>query len=80
MTGLIPKVAKHSAISNLHIKLQSNTLYERSNISGIIAGYNEGVIFNSSVQGTDVKLSINNLGLITGRNAGMVSYSYSEKH
>ena len=77
VTGLIPKVAKHSAISNLHIKLKSNTLYERSNISGLIAGYNEGVIFNSSVQGIDVKLSVNNLGLITGRNAGMVSYSYS---
>ncbi len=76
-TGVIANVGKHSAISNLHIKFESDVQYNFSGITGIIAGYNQGVISNSSVQGTGVKIESNYLGLITGRNAGMIAYSYS---
>lgn len=78
-SGIIPKVSRHSAISNLHIKLATNTNYDigNGNISGILVGLNEGVIFNSSVQGTGVGIDSGNLGLISGRNSGLISYSYS---
>ena len=78
-SGIIPKVNRHSAISNLHIKFSSDIAYDlgSGNISGVIAGLNEGVIFNSSIQGTGAKISSNNLGLIAGRNSGLISYSYS---
>jgi len=74
--GIISAVLKHSAVSNFHVVINSNI--SQSGTYGIIAGINNGVIFNSSVQGTGRKLEgAGTVGLIAGVNNGMISYSYS---
>lgn len=86
-TAFIPLVAKHSAISNLHVVLKggseiSYAISSESSITSIIAGKNEGVIFNSSVLGTDISLNghigtNNYFGVLVGENTGLISHSYS---
>ena len=78
-TGIIPQVGRHSAISNLHIRLSAKEDGYKIGgaTSGIIAGLNEGVIFNSSIQGTGITINSTNMGLVSGRNSGLISYSYS---
>jgi len=75
--AIIPIVGEHSAISNLHVKL-NNAINGVAGNSGIIAGLNKGVIFNCSVQGTGVTIDgSGNLGLMAANNAGLISHSYS---
>lgn len=76
-SGIIAHIGRHSAVSNLHIRLSSGTNYSFTNIAGIIAGLNEGAISNCSVQGTGLNIGASSLGLINGRNDGIVAYSYS---
>lgn len=78
--GIIPAVAKHSAVSNLHIRLDADTALTGAGIFGLIVGYNNGVVSNVSVQGTGITLGLNNgqdVGLIVGQNEGMLEYAYS---
>ncbi|HIU06141.1 MAG TPA: hypothetical protein IAC46_00900, partial [Candidatus Onthoplasma faecigallinarum] len=79
-SGLIAVVAEHSAISNLHVSVDSVTNYSFSSgvgSNGFITGQNNGVIFNSSVTGQGITLSGNSRGILVGRNNGLISYSYS---
>ncbi|MBR4998335.1 MAG: hypothetical protein IKY10_00500, partial [Clostridia bacterium] len=73
--GVIPEVLVHSAVSNIHIKVPTDLRADKSS-AGLIVGLNKGVVFNCSVQGTGVN-AIEQLGLITFLNLGMVSYSHS---
>lgn len=78
--GIIPAVARHSAVSNLHIRLDADTALTGAGIFGLIVGYNDGVVSNVSVQGTGITLGLNNgqdVGLIVGQNEGMLEYAYS---
>lgn len=72
---IIPHIAKHSAVSNLNVIVSNVTVLQTT---GVIAGRNEGVIFNSSVQGNGITVEgSGDLGLIAGRNEGLVSFCYS---
>jgi len=74
--GIIPVVGKHSAISNLHIRMLPSVTMAYG--GGVIAGCNNGVIFNSSVQGSGVTITAGaDIGLIAAVNKGMVSHCYS---
>lgn len=77
--GFIPAVNKHSAVSNLHLNLSGDIDLIDANITGLIVGLNNGVVFNSSVQGNALTITGENtpVGLIVGKNAGLVSYSFS---
>lgn len=76
--GIIPHVTKHSAISNLHVVVDSSKEIQETTTTGIIAGCNKGVIFNCSVQGTGITFSgSGNAGLIAGVNNGTISHSFS---
>ena len=78
--GIISCVNSDSAVSNLHIKLGHNVTYnfDSTTNNGFIAGMNEGVIFNCSVQGDLININATNgVGLIAGNNKGMISHSYS---
>lgn len=72
--GIVSDVLKHSAISNLHVKVTSKLI---GGNMGVIAGTNNGVIFNCSVQGVNIDAGNGMLGLIAYHNNGMVSYCYS---
>ncbi len=74
-SGLIPAIRSESAVSNLHVKLNQDI--EKANLFGVIAGLNNGVIFNCSVQGNGISLSGSEAGVISGSNLGLISYSYS---
>lgn len=75
--GVVPAVLKHSAVSNLHVKIINREL-DFEDYTGIIAGANNGVIFNSSVQGYGITISSGQyLGLIASKNSGLISYCYS---
>ncbi len=73
-SGIVAEVGLHSAISNLHIKLNKDV---QGSFVGIIAGVNNGMIFNCSVQGNNIKSTASRLGLITYQNNGIVSNCYS---
>lgn len=74
--GIVSGVAKHSAVSNIHVVIDEEKALEGN--SGIIVGHNLGVIYNCSVQGTAVKLTGSaRVGLIASHNEGMISYSFS---
>jgi len=74
--GIIPAVGKHSAVSNLHVVVDGEI--DETGTYGIITGLNEGVVFNSSVQGNGIKFTgSGNAGLISGQNEGMISYCFS---
>lgn len=70
--GILSDLGKRSAISNIHIKVDTQGTIK----SGIVDTSN-GTIFNSSVQGTGLTLSGENVGLIANTNSGLVSHSYS---
>ena len=76
--GIIAAVLKHSVISNLKVKFEDQAI-AFSNIGGLIAGINNGVIFNSTVQGNAISIvgSATGVGLIAGQNNGLVSFCYS---
>lgn len=83
-SGSVPAILKHSAVSNLHINIADDNLttfgreVSLSNVGGIIAGINLGVISNCSVQGDAITLNNRNAaGLIAGVNDGLIVYSYS---
>lgn len=76
-SGAIPVILKHSAVSNLNINLYIEGSLNSSNTFGMIAGLNEGVIFNCSVQGYVKALTGGVGGLIAGVNYGLISHSYS---
>ena len=74
--GIVAEVGKHSAISNLNVRLTG--AISQSGVVGVIAGMNNGVIFNSSVQGSGIKFTgSGTAGLIAGKNKGLISYCYS---
>lgn len=76
--ALIETISKHSAVSNVHLTLGENQTHAISGNIGFVASINNGLIFNSSVQGKSVKISGgSSLGLITNTNNGKVAYSYS---
>lgn len=82
--GLISVVSDHSAVSNLHVKVIAEVIAETGKTfgssqgnNGYITGLNEGVIFNSSVEGQEITLSGPSMGVLVGRNNGLMSYSYS---
>lgn len=78
--GYITTVTKHSAVSNLHFELVTGTNYALGGTAvydGIIVETNNGLMFNCSVQGKEIKLTINQVGLIAGQNSGTISYCYS---
>lgn len=82
--NFVQLISAHSAVSNVHIQLGSNKKYQKNNpddleADGFIAGVNNGVIFNCSVQGNLVQISStdDDLGLIVGQNKGLVSHCYS---
>lgn len=66
-------INKHSAVSNVHINLGNNATVSNN----VLVGDNQGVIYNCSVQGTNITLSGTNVGLIANQNKGLVSHSYS---
>lgn len=84
---LFTSVGSDSAISNLHIKLEDDGLFnvfgssETTNTaSSIIAENNEGIIFNSSVQGHGLKLNTvknGQIGLVAGTNKGVIDSCFS---
>ncbi len=71
ISNIVGTVNKHSAVSNIHVNIPDTTNFAKS---GVIAITNNGVIFNSSVQGHELEMTG---GLIANTNAGMISYSYS---
>ncbi len=74
--GIISAVRKNSAISNMNIVI-NEPISSNGNV-GIIAGINNGVIFNCSVQGTAIEISgSGNYGLISCSNKGIISNCYS---
>ncbi|MBO5955100.1 MAG: hypothetical protein J6Q13_03975, partial [Clostridia bacterium] len=78
--AIIPAIGRHSAVSNLNVVMPAGTYPDEKvviNNLGIIAGYNAGVIFNSSVQGNGLTINASNLGLIACKNVGLISYCYS---
>ncbi|MBR6779362.1 MAG: hypothetical protein IKM43_04415 [Clostridia bacterium] len=80
--GSIPTVAKHSAVSNIHLDLTNGTnINGATNAKGLIVDTNNGVIFNCSVNGQTLRHTStsedNYLGLIVGKNAGLLGYSFS---
>ncbi len=70
--AIVPMINRHGAVSNLHVELSDSI----SHNGGIISAYNNGVIFNCSVQGTGLTVS-GEIGLLSHTNTGLVSYSYS---
>ena len=79
--GMIPVVKKHSAVSNLHVKvLNTNNvkLCSDGSVFGVIVGVNEGVVFNCSISGKTISLvGDGSFGGIVGGNNGTVSSSFS---
>jgi len=71
----IKKLAKHSAISNVHVNVETGSSIEGEN-AGIIVNENEGLIFNCSVQGQNIGVNAN-IGVIAQTNIGTISHSYS---
>ncbi len=75
--NIIEKITKHSAVSNLHVKLNSGTI-NLTNGTGVIATTNNGVIANCSVIGSGITITgASAIGLIANENTGLISYSYS---
>ena len=81
--GIISHVLAGSAVSNMHVEIveTSNKTINVGGVTGLIVGLNEGVVFNSSVQGNALTISStienSSVGLVVGKNDGMVSYCYS---
>lgn len=77
--GIVPKVLKHSVVSNLHVKaINAEIQITDGEILGLITGLNEGVIFNSSIQGYgNTIVGDGKAGIIVGKNTGLISYCYS---
>lgn len=76
--ALIDEILTHSAVSNIHLTLDENQAYTISDSVGLITNTNNGLIFNSSVNGKQVSITGGtSLGLLTAVNNGTVSYSYS---
>lgn len=71
---LVGDVNKHSAISNVHIKLEANSFFGDAGV--IVNNTNKGVIFNCSVQGTGISAG-GLYGVLARTNLGMISHSYS---
>ena len=72
-SAIVPGLLPHSAISNLHVDITDKVI----TTNGLIAGLNQGVIFNSSVQGSNITLTGGDVGLITQVNTGLVSHCFS---
>lgn len=77
--GIIKSIGKHSAVSNLHVKVADNSAVTLGDEGiGIIAGTNNGVMFNCSVNGANLSVTVNGAaGIIAGVNNGLISYSFS---
>ncbi len=81
-SGIVPHVAKHSAVSNVHIKFADEEVISNAvaNTFGTVVGLNEGVVFNCSTMGHQVNMTDSNnmtFGAVVGQNSGMVSSSFS---
>ncbi|MBR2970153.1 MAG: hypothetical protein IKC49_03770 [Clostridia bacterium] len=74
--SLINTVSKHSAISNLHIELYNRITLKDGN-NGVLVNKNEGMIYNSSVNGNNITMQTDLVGLVAGSNYGMIMNSFS---
>ncbi len=85
--GMFATIGKHSAVSNFNINLNvaedkdiSVDLSVQASVQafGFVAGFNEGVIFNSSVSGNRLRMiTVDRSGVLVGLNAGLISNSYA---
>lgn len=67
-------IPKHSAVSNLHIKLEDKSTFTNK---AVIVETNNGMLFNASVQGHELTMSASEVGLIAHKNTGLISHAYS---